>query len=175
MKPEIRVHFAFLGIIAILLSSSLEVFAQEEEISPKDLPAAVLTAFKNAYPNATIKGASKEIEKGQTFYEIESVDGKIKRDVLYLPDGKLAEIEESLAASDLPATIRQSLNSKYPDGEIEKAEKLMRNSSIQYEVVIESGEENYEFVLDANGKILKTEKSGQEKGKEEKKEQEEKR
>jgi len=58
----------------------------------KILPAAVLDAFKTAYPKAVIKGTSKETEKGVTYYEIESVDGKLNRDLLYTADGKAAEI-----------------------------------------------------------------------------------
>jgi hypothetical protein len=36
------------------------------------LPAAITTAFKKSYPNATIRGTAKETEGGKTVYEVES-------------------------------------------------------------------------------------------------------
>jgi hypothetical protein len=69
-----------------------------KKFTAKDLPAAVSEAFTKAYPKAVSTGADKEAEKGKTFYEIESLDGTMKRDLLYTPEGKAAEIEEALPA-----------------------------------------------------------------------------
>ncbi len=60
---------------------------------------------------------------------------------------------------------------KYPNGKIERAEKLVQNSTVEYEVVVEVGEQNYEIVLDASGKILKAEMIGEEEEKEKNKAQ----
>ena len=75
----------------------------------KILPPAVLKAFKTAYPNAVITGASKETENGVTLYEVESVDGKLNRDLLYTADGKATEIEETIAPENLPASRQTDL------------------------------------------------------------------
>jgi len=90
-------------LVFILVCSATLVMAQEKKAKGKVvLPEAVLSAFKAAYPKAEIKAASKETDKGVTYYEVESIDGKQQRDILYIADGKAAEIEETLDLATLP-------------------------------------------------------------------------
>jgi len=117
-------------------------------------PAAVMTAFQKAYPNASIRDISKEIKDGKTYYEIESMDGAQRRDLLYLADGTVFEIEEAVKVGDLPEAITGTLSAKFPKGKLQKAERITRGSIIQYEVLMENGEENLEVLLDANGKVV---------------------
>ncbi len=81
--------------MAFILVSTDSSFAQEKKIDKNDLPKAVLNAFQKRYPNAAIKGTSIEKENGKTYYEIESIDGTRRRDLLYTKSGKVAEIEET--------------------------------------------------------------------------------
>jgi len=145
--------------------------AGEKKIAQKDLPAPVLTAFQKAYPKATIKGASTEVEEGKTYYEIESLDGKVKRDLLYLSDGTIAEIEETVAAADLPKAVSAAVTGKYPKGKIEKSEKVTHGAVVAYEVVVKSGETTVEMSFNPEGKLLKESKDA---GKEEAEEKEDK-
>jgi hypothetical protein len=141
----------------------------KKEFTAKDLPEAVSAAFKKAYPNAEIKGAGKEIEEGKTFYEVESLDGKIKRDLTYTTDGTLSEIEETIAADALPKEVINTLHAAYPKAEIKKAETVTRGAVTNFEIVIKSEKKSYELVFDKDGKITKTEEK---KAKKEKKENE---
>ncbi len=93
-------------------------------VNLKVLPPAVLEAFQKTYPKAVIRGASKETEKGETYYEVESVDGKMNRDLLYTADGKAVEVEEALAPGALPAAVLKALDNAYPGCKILKAEDL---------------------------------------------------
>ncbi len=72
-------------------------------------PAPVEAAFKKAYPNATVKAVSKETEKGQVQYEVESMDGAQARDLVYLADGKLVLYEELIPQADVPAAVMTAL------------------------------------------------------------------
>lgn len=146
----------------VLCSIQTALYAGEEEIDVKDLPSAVLAAFQKAYPNAEIKGASKEDEDGRIVYEIESVDGKQKRDILYSEEGKVLEVEEQIAFKMLPDAIKKTIKDKYPEAEIEKAEKITKNGTINYEVLVETDDETLEIVLDPQGKIVKSESSDEE-------------
>jgi hypothetical protein len=132
--------------------------AKEKTVDLKILPAAVLSAFKAAYPNAVIKGTSKETEKGVTYYEIESVDGILNRDLLYTADGKAAEIEEAIAASDLPGAVQQTLTKEYPGAKVLKAEKVTKGDQKLFELKIQVKEKKMGLTIDPNGKII--EKSG---------------
>jgi hypothetical protein len=125
-RMKSAINFKRLAWIAIgLLLLSTSAFAQESKITEKDVPPAVIASFKSAYPNATVRGYAKEKEKGKLFYEIESKDGATMRDLLYHPDGTVAEIEETIAATDLPAEAQQLIKAKYPRGVVSR-----RNSRV---------------------------------------------
>jgi uncharacterized membrane protein YkoI len=121
----------------------------------KILPAAVLNAFKTAYPKAVIKGTSKETEKGVTYYEVESVDGKLNRDLLYTADGKAAEIEEAVAPESLPAAVQQALTKAYPGCKILKAEALTKGPEKMFELQIQVNGKKQGVTIDPSGKIIK--------------------
>jgi hypothetical protein len=155
MKPKhtlIRLTLAALAVSVLGLSAA----AQEQKIAAKDVPAAVITAFKTAYPNATIRGYSKERENGKLHYEIESLDGTQARDLLYNPDGTVAETEETIAASDLPADAQQALHKQYPRAVISKAERNTAGEKVTYEVSARQGKRRISMEFDSNGKVLKS-------------------
>ena len=154
MKSAITFKKAILIAIGLLLTS-FSASAQESKIKEKDVPQAVIAAFKSAYPNATVRGYAKEKEKGKLFYEIESKDGGTSRDLLYNPDGTVAEIEETVAATDLPAAAQQLIKSKYPKAVVSRAEKVTEGDKVKYEVSARSGKRRISFTFDADGKPLK--------------------
>lgn len=97
------------------------------------LPAAVEAAFKQSYPNATIKHTSKETENGKTIYEVESVDNGLARDINYAADGTAVAIEEVIASADVPAPVSSAIKARYPKATIAKREKLTTRSVVTYE------------------------------------------
>jgi uncharacterized membrane protein YkoI len=141
----------------------LGAMAGDKKISKKDLPPPVLSAFEKAYPKAEIKGLGMETENGKTYYEIESLEGKTKRDILYLPDGTVAEVEEAVPYADLPAPVKAAVGKEYPNGKITKCEKTTRGSEVTFEMVVQEGKSSHEVVIDPAGKVLKNTKSGAEK------------
>jgi len=145
----------------------------EKKIAKKELPSAVLTAFEKAYPEAKILGTSMETEDSTTYFEIESKDGKVKRDLLYKADGTVKEIEERVAQTDLPAAIKEAIAKEYPKGKIRKGEKTTRDNVVEYELIVRNGKDKLEVVLDETGKIVKTENMNA-KEKEEEKDEEKK-
>jgi uncharacterized membrane protein YkoI len=152
----------FINIISrvalIIMSVSLlavSVVAQEKKITARDVPAAVMSAFRTAYPNATIRGYAREKENGKVFYEIESREGTTTRDVLFNPDGTVAEVEESVAASDLPAEVQQAFKEKYPKAVITRAEKTTAGDKVSYEVVARQGKRKVTLEVDSSGRVLK--------------------
>jgi len=136
---------------------SLSAFAQEIKIKQKDVPAAVIAAFKSAYPQATMTGFAKEKENGKTYFEIESKDGSVGRDVLYNPDGSVAEVEETIAATDLPAAAQELLHSKYPKAFVSKdtetTEKKAAGDKVGYEVILREGKKRFSLEFDGDGKL----------------------
>jgi uncharacterized membrane protein YkoI len=137
-----------------LLLLSLSASAQESKVTEKDMPQPVLAAFKSAYPNATVRGYAKEKEKGKVFYEIESTDGATMRDISYHPDGTVAEVEETVAATDLPAAAQKVIQTKYPRAVVTKAEKATAGDKVSYEVSAKRGKQKISLAFDAEGKLL---------------------
>lgn len=133
----------------------ISALAQESKVSEKQVPPAVIAAFKSAYPQATIRGYAREKEHGKTYYEVESLAGQTTRDVLYNPDGTVAEIEESIAVTDLPADAQETMRQMYPKAVITKAEKITRGDVTEYEAHIRQGKKRMEVKFDAYGKPLK--------------------
>jgi len=141
-----------LAIVAISLAG-FSASAQEAKITKKAVPPAVMEAFKAAYPNATIKGYAREKENGKTFYEIESKDGNIGRDILYNPDGTVSEIEETVKEADLPSAAREVIRSKYAGAVVLKAEKITQGGTVGYEVVAKKGKKRIALKFDADGNL----------------------
>lgn len=142
-------------MISIILGMSSLALAQEKKMKPKDLPASVKTAFHKEYPQARINGASSEKEKGKVYYEIESVDGKMKRDLLYSPDGAIVEVEEGITMDMVPAAVKSALEKEYPKSAVTKSEKVTREGVTNYEFQLKVGKGRKEVGIDSAGTILK--------------------
>jgi hypothetical protein len=153
-----RIQPLFPAALLLLLLAGLPVSsrlsAQEKKISKKDVPPPVLTAFEKAYPHATIRGTSTEVENGKTYFEIESMDGTRSRDILYNVDGTVAEIEEVVAVGTLPEAVRTAVGKEFPKAKIAKAERTTKGTDVSYEVHVSLGSNKGSVVVDPSGKVL---------------------
>jgi hypothetical protein len=136
--------------------------AQEQTIGCDDVPSAVRTAFQKEYPKATIQGCAKEVENDKTAYEISSIEGKTRRDILYYEDGTLIVVEEAIEAADLPKPVQQTLGEVLEGHKIELVEKLRRDDIVTYEIKSKHADVALEIVFDGNGKVLKIAAGGTE-------------
>ena len=130
-------------------------YAQKKgKFTAKDLPAAVSTAFQKAYPKAKILGASTETEKGVKYYEIESQDGSVRRDLLYTEDGNIQETEETIAPGEIPEAVKAALSKELPHAKILKSERSTTKSGLEYEMIAKVKGKTYEISFDPTGKLL---------------------
>lgn len=108
--------------------------------TPRDaaakLPAAVLSAFRQAYPTAEIKNVVQEREHGKTVWEVESLDAGLGRDLVFDATGTVLELEEEVPAMQVPAAVSAAAAAKYPKATISKAEKVTVGPSITYELTL---------------------------------------
>ncbi len=114
------------------------------------LPAAIDAAFKKAYPKATIKNVSKEMEDGKEVYEVESIDNGMARDIVYLPGGTVVSYEEAISIASLPAAVTAAVKTRYPKATISIAEKLFEKGVMNYELILK-GADVTEVTLAPNG------------------------
>ena len=145
-------------LLAITLLMALPVSAQtvtrEKPIGKGDVPDAVLKAFKSAYPQASTRSYMKVEVNGMPFYRIESVEKDLHRNVTYNPDGSVAKIEERIATNDLPAVAQQTIQEKYPNGKVARAEKATQGDQIGYQAEVRKGGKSFDLVFDAGGKLV---------------------
>jgi uncharacterized membrane protein YkoI len=129
---------------------------KEKKVNNKNVPAAVISAAANVFPNAKVKGWSKETEDGKTFYEAEMIEGQTKRDVLFRPDGNIEIVEEEIVKSSIPEAVQSALKSRYPKAEVDVAEKLIKDGAVQYELHLKKAPKK-EIVFTPEGKFVKEE------------------
>ncbi|HUI11347.1 MAG TPA: hypothetical protein VL221_13535 [Bacteroidota bacterium] len=145
------------AIFALLVSSALfapALWWQGKPLLQKDIPAPVMEAFHRAYPAARIRGTSTEMEKGMTCYEIESVDGTQARDILYLPNGTVVEVEEAIAARTLLVRVRDAAAKEFPNSEVTKAERVTNGATSSFEIHVRRGAKRGSAVINPEGKVL---------------------
>ncbi len=131
--------------------------AQEKTIDPSNVPVTVLKAFKKNYPRAEAKAYKIETEKGMSYFEIESVEGKKNRDLLFTADGMIIEIEESVGLNSVPDAVLRALKKDFPSGKVTSSEKTTRGSRISYGFVVDDGSMKYEVSYSKEGKRLSKE------------------
>lgn len=129
---------AVIRIVAIVaLATGVSLAAQTtpktSPAKPK-MPPAIEVAFTTAYPRAVVKNVSKEAENGVVQYELETVDGATKRDLIYLTDGTLVVDETTIAMSDVPAPVLAALKTRYPKATVTLYERLTKPSGVSYEM-----------------------------------------
>ena len=149
----------YLRFFALVLASGLTFLtaqAQETRIKRSQLPAAVEKTVAKESEGATIKGFAKEIEKGQTFYELELiVDGHTK-DVLMDKHGNVVEVEEQVSMDSLPATVQEALKQAAGAGTIGIIESITKNGTlVSYEAHVKHGKKRSEIKVGPNGETMK--------------------
>ena len=143
---------------SLLIISSLLLWlgtasAQETKIAFKDLPPAVQETAKAQSQGATVRGYSKEIEKGKTEYEVQlTVDGK-KRDVSIDPNGKVIETEQEVAFESVPEKAQDAIKHEAGGAKIERVEEVKSDQATVYEAHVHQNGKKHEIrVLESGEK-----------------------
>jgi hypothetical protein len=126
------------------------------------LPAPILAAFKQSYPNAIIQNAARETEDGKTVWEVESLDNNMARDLVYNPDGTVVEVEEEVAAASVPPFVADAVKAKYPKATVTRAEKKTAGKVVTYEFTLKGAKES-SVEMTPDGKIVPAKKDKDEK------------
>jgi len=134
----------------LMLFSLLVVIIQNvsgQKISASKVPANVMSAFKNQYPD--IKSATWELEDGN--FEANFKRNGTSTSVLYDKNGIMEETEVDIKVSELPASVGTYVNSHYKS-KIKEASKITKqNGEVNYEATLKKTE----VIFDGNGNFLK--------------------
>ena len=139
------------AFLAVFLPSG---FGSETRVSMKDLPPAVQKTVQEQSSGATLRGLTKEVEHGKTFYEAELKVNGHNRDVLIGSDGAVAEIEEEVPLASLSAPVKSALEKAAGDGKVVSVESITEGGAVTaYEAKIRRGGKTSEVKVSPDGKI----------------------
>jgi hypothetical protein len=92
--------------------------AAEKSLPLKDLPAAVQKTVQDTLKGGEIKNIGKEVEKGVSQYEVESMLNGKRRDFNVDSQGKLLVVEEETSIDSIPAAARATIMKKVGAGKL---------------------------------------------------------
>ena len=140
-----------IGLIVFTLFAGY-VFAQD--INQSNVPAIVLNAFQLKFPNAS--DVDWKLEKGK--YRV-NFDVNNKDHQLIIDDkGKLLKLKQELWVSEIPKEVLGTMQSKVTYYDLNDATKLEEGGEVVYEINFENGDEDYDFLIGGNGKLIKYER-----------------
>jgi len=133
--------------------------ASEKPIKMKDLPEAVRKTVQEQSKGATLGGLTKELEKGQIFYEAKLKVNGHNKDLLIDSSGAIVEIEEVVTLNSLPAAVKATILKSAGKGKITSVESITKNNALEaYEAHITRAGKSSEIKVDAGGKLISAEK-----------------
>ena len=122
-----------------------------QKIDANKVPKAVTDAFAKAYPG--VKGVKWDKEK--ELFEASFDNNKQDMSVLFDANGTVKEVETEIEQKDLPASVKNSLAKEYADYKVKEAAKISADGVTTYEAEVTQGKKSFDFIFDANGKLLK--------------------
>jgi len=131
------------------------VFGSDKPIKMKDVPPAVQKPVHEHTKGAELKGLSKEVENGKTFYEVETVVNGHSRDLLLDKTGDVVELEEEVALDSIPALAKSAIEKKAAGGKITKVEMVTKGPSVSYEAAITKTGKKFEVAVKPDGSSTK--------------------
>ncbi len=130
------------------------VLALSQACAQTNAPTEVTTAFSQKFPTAKKVTWDKENE---TEWEAEfKVDGK-EFSANFTSEGIWKETEYEISEAEIPAAVKQTLNSEFADYKIEESEVSETVAGKVYEFALEKGESELEVGIAPDGKVMKKE------------------
>lgn len=132
-----------------------------QKISADKVPAAVLSAFKAKFPNAT--KTTWELENTNEYEAGFKINGE-EVSANFDNTGKWLETETEIKVSALPAAVQAALAKDFAGFKIEEASRIeSAKDGNCYEAEIEKGEETFDVLFTPDGKMLSKTKAEKEK------------
>jgi len=128
-----------------LLAMLATLAAGQEKLDPSKLPPKVSDSLKARFPGAMITQVTKETENGEVIYDIEMTkDGK-KHEMDCKEDGTIVDIQNEIAAKDLPTAALSAIKAKYPGSSIKEVGEILvvkdkTETRDHFEVLIETSD-----------------------------------
>ncbi len=135
-------------LFALLLSAGLMRGASAQETKASDVPAAVKTNFKTAFPNAKDVDWKTKEGKYKAKFEVDGTDYMAS----YGADGKILSKGLKIRRSELPTPVTDAV--KNSGKTIDNVYRIDKNGSTYYLVKLE-GDQDTKVIYTPDGQIAK--------------------
>ena len=143
-----RTITAFTIIASLLLGAALA----QKKLTLKDLPAEAQKTIQIELNGAEIKNIGKEVEKGVTQFEVETMINGKHRDFNLDAKGKLLLVEEETTLDAIPAGAKAAILKKVGTGKLSMVELLIRGGETMYEAAYTTAKgKKLEVLVKADG------------------------
>ena len=139
---------------ALIAISSLACFANaaDKKLQMKDLPPAVRKTIQENLKGAQVTGIGKEVEKGVTQYEVETLLNGKHRDFNVDTKGTLIVVEDETSIDEIPAAAKATILKKVGSGKLGMVETLTKGDTKLYEAAYtDKGGKKHEVLVTADG------------------------
>lgn len=145
------------ALICLLIPSGglFPASGSETKIQFHDLPAAVQTAAQQQSKGSSVRGYSKELEGGKTYYEVETRSGGKNKDILLDERGSVVEIEQEMDMKAVPDVVIAGLKKAASGGQILSVESVTKAGTVGYEAVVLTSGKKHEVAVDGSGNAKK--------------------
>lgn len=139
-------------LLALLTVAIVSNSVSAQKIATEKVPVAVTTAFKTKFP--TVLKTSWEMENKTEFEANFHING-VETSANFDNTGKWLETETELKIAALPNAIQSTIKKDYAGFKINEASKIenIKNGKC-FEAEIEKGEETFDVLFTADGKVL---------------------
>ena len=153
---SIRNPLSSLRVVPIaVIALAAPLAAQETAIHRAALPPAVERAVVQQSQGATIRGFSKEVEHGQTTYEMELTVAGRSKDVTMDSTGAVIEVEEQVVLDSLAPAVQQAIKAQAGTATIGTVERLTKGEKVvAYEAHVTAKGKRREIQVGPNGEKL---------------------
>jgi hypothetical protein len=142
--------------LMLVLSVGRNALAAEHSVVCNTLPSAVRQKAKLALDGATVRECIRDISKGRTTYELETVKNGYSKDITFDPDGNVIEIEEQIDFASQPPLVAAAIQRKKGAGPIGKIESVTRGGTvISYETTVTRDGKPHEIAFRPDGSAMK--------------------
>lgn len=149
-------------MLAVVAMFSLNACAQKN----KDVPEKVKTSFNQKFPDATrIKWDKENAKEWEAEFKM---NGK-EYSANFSTDGTWKETEYKIEKSEIPADVKNTLDTEFKGYKIEETEVSKTPENKVFEIHLKKGETKMEVAISPDGKVVKKEvkKENDEEGDEE--------
>ena len=129
MKTPIFALFTILAFSGLVSAKSLKL---------STLPPIVQKTINENLKGAEIKNIAKEVEKGVTQYEVESILNGKHRDFNVDAKGALIVVEQEVDINTIPAAAKAAIEKKATGATITMVETVTKGQTVNYEAILKS-------------------------------------